>query len=178
MEPLSRRGALGLFAGVGVMPLLSSEAIGQEGKSSYAQGTNPFLGTWTYRSFRSVPAIETPFNDLEFARGILTVEASPFGTFRGRLDFGPDAQVALVGAASYGNPFTVRFQGKGDKPASKEWVYDYLGYLVPGWPNGVDQRPAIVGTIVRTEPHPSGSGGTAPTGVVAQWIALKHDPSR
>jgi hypothetical protein len=40
---------------------------------------------------------------------------------------------------------------------------------------GVDQRPAIVGTICRAIPHSSGSGGTAPAGVVAQWIAVRAD---
>lgn len=56
--------------------------------------------------------------------------------------------------------------------SGEEWVYDYLGYLVPVWPNGVDQRPAIVGSIVRTKPH---SMGNAPAGYVAQWIAVKQD---
>jgi len=46
--------------------------------------------------------------------------------------------------------------------------------VVKPWPNGIDQVPAIVGTIVRTIPHSSGSGGVAPAGVVAQWIAVKQ----
>ena len=58
-----------------------------------------------------------------------------------------------------------------------EWVYDYKGYYVPEWVNGVDQRPALIGSIVRTIPHPTGANGksTAPAGVVAQWIAVKQD---
>ena len=42
-------------------------------------------------------------------------------------------------------------------------------------PNIIDQRPAIVGSIVRTIPHPTGPNGqsTAPAGFVAQWIAVK-----
>jgi hypothetical protein len=77
----------------------------------------------------------------------------------------------LVGASSFGNPFSVRFQGRGDSPEIADFVYDYVGYLVPAWPNGVDQRPAILGSIVRTEPH---SGGAEP-GFVGSWIAVKRD---
>src|SRR5215216_1722271 len=35
--------------------------------------------------------------------------------------------------------------------------YGDSGYPVPVWPNGVDQVPAIVGSIVRTEPHSGGA---------------------
>ena len=65
----------------------------------------------------------------------------------------------------------MRFQGRGATPGVEDLVYDYVGYLAPVWPNGVDQRPAIVGSIVRTEPH---SGGAEP-GFVASWIAVKRD---
>jgi hypothetical protein len=43
------------------------------------------------------------------------------------------------------------------------------------WQNGINQRPAIVGTIVRAIPHSSGTGGVAPAGVVCSWIAVKQD---
>jgi hypothetical protein len=66
----------------------------------------------------------------------------------------------LSGGITYGNPFAVRFQGFGEI-GGETWVYDYTGYLVPPWPNGVDQRPAIVGSVIRTVPH---SGGQAAAG--------------
>jgi hypothetical protein len=77
----------------------------------------------------------------------------------------------LSGSSSFGNPFTVRFQGVGDAADSLGQIYDYVGYLIPVWPNGVQQRPALVGSVVRTVPH---NGGTAPAGIVASWIALKR----
>jgi len=49
--------------------------------------------------------------------------------------------------------------------------YDDSGYPVPVWPNGVDQVPAIVGSVVRTEPHQP----NAEPGHVASWIAVKRD---
>jgi hypothetical protein len=70
----------------------------------------------------------------------------------------------------------VRFQGRG-MIGIEEWIYDYIGWLVPVWPNSNAQlqRPSIAGSIVRTVPH-SGDGGKAPVhpaGVVASWYAVK-----
>ncbi|MBX9792489.1 MAG: multicopper oxidase domain-containing protein [Pirellulales bacterium] len=129
-------------------------------------------GTWTYRSFVSDPDVDKPFNDIRFGAGILRIESAGGGQFRGRLDFGEEFQLALRGWTSYGNPVTVVFQGRGDRSGSSDWVYDYRGFYAPEWPQGVNQRPAIVGSIVRSQPH---SGGSAPAGVVACWIAVKQD---
>ena len=61
----------------------------------------------------------------------------------------------------------------------EEWIYDYQGYLIPHWPNGVDERPAIVGSVIRTIPHsgsaPPGGGPPPinPAGVVASFYAVR-----
>jgi hypothetical protein len=68
----------------------------------------------------------------------------------------------------------VRSQGTG-LAGGEEWVYDNDGYVVRPRPNGVNQRMAMVGSIVRTVPHASGTGGVAPAGVVCSWIAVKQD---
>jgi hypothetical protein len=41
--------------------------------------------------------------------------------------------------------------------------------LIPIWPNGVDQRPAIVGSVIRMVPH---SNGQARAGYIASFIAV------
>ena len=130
------------------------------------------LGTWSYRSFLSCPDLKVSFDSLEFGKGNIRIDPAPLQQLRG-LIFGPGWELNLTGSINYGDPFTLRFQGKGEVGGA-EWIYDYVGYLVREWPNGDDQRPAIVGSIVRTIPHPSGSGGTSPAGLVAQWIAVKH----
>jgi hypothetical protein len=136
---------------------------------------DPLAGAWTYRSFLNNPDPKVPFNDLEFATAQLTIRGdAAFGVLAGRLSFGGDA-LALKGTVTYGNPFTLRFQGTGDSAGTKDWVYDYLGFLATAWPNGVDQRPAIVGTIVRSVAH---SDGKAKAGVVASFIAVKQDPGK
>lgn len=133
------------------------------------------VGTWTYRSFLSDPNVNADFDSLEFGRGNIQINPAPMQVFDGRI-YGPGWQLELSGSIGYGNPYNVRFQGKG-VVSGAEWIYDYRGWLVPDWVNGVAQRPSIVGTIVRTIPHPTGPNGqsTAPAGVVAQWIAVKQD---
>jgi hypothetical protein len=127
-------------------------------------------GKWTYRSFLSDPDLSTQFNDLEFGRATITVAEAPMGVFKGSLG-GPGFSLDCNGSINYGDPYSVRFQGKG-VVGGEEWIYDYTGYVVKPWPNGIDQVPAMVGSIVRTIPHSSGSGGTAPAGVVCSWIAV------
>jgi hypothetical protein len=134
---------------------------------------NPALGAWTYRSFMNNPDLSKDFNDLEFGRGELIIERLAPGIFEGRLSFGDTYQFRLRGSADFSSvPCTVRFEGIGDTSDSKDQVYDYIGFFVPMWSNGVDQRPALVGSTVRTVAH---NGGRARQGVVGTFIALKRD---
>lgn len=132
------------------------------------------VGTWTYRSLLNDPDLSATFNSLEFGRGNIRIDPSPMNEFAG-LIYGPGWQLTLKGSTNYGNPFDVRFQGTG-LVGGEEWIYDYEGYVIRPWPNGIDQRPAMVGTIVRTIPHASGTGGVAPAGVVCSWYAVRQDP--
>ena len=136
---------------------------------------NPFVGTWTYRSLLNDPDLNKNFNDLEFGRGdLVIIEAAP-QLLQGTIG-GPGWSLTLYGSRSYGSPMQVRFQGKG-LVSGEAWVYDYIGWLVPVWPNSNAslQRPAIVGSVVRTVPHASTGGGTAPAGVVASFYAVRRD---
>ena len=137
---------------------------------------NVLVGNWTYRSFLSSPDPNVPFNDLQFGLGTIRVDPAPMNVFKG-LIYGPGWSLDLTGSSTWGNPFNVTFQGKG-VVSGAEWIYAYDGYVIRPWPNGVNQRPAIVGTIVRVIPHPSGNGGVAPAGFVAQWIAVKQDDAQ
>lgn len=136
---------------------------------------NPFVGSWTYRSLLNDPDINTQFNDLEFGRGILVIEDGPMQTLSGTIG-GTGWSLNLHGSRAYGSPMEVRFQGKG-LVNGEEWIYNYVAWLVPVWPNSNDtlQRAAMVGSIVRTIPHSSGSGGVAPAGVVASFYAVRID---
>jgi hypothetical protein len=135
---------------------------------------NPFVGTWTYRSLLNDPDLNTAFNSLEFGRGTLVISAPSSDTLAGTIG-GQGWSLNLHGSIGYGSPGQVRFQGRG-LVDGEEWVYDYIGWLVPVWPNSNDtlQRAAIVGSVVRTIPHSGSSPGTvAPAGVVASFYAVQ-----
>jgi hypothetical protein len=136
---------------------------------------NPFVGKWTYRSFLNDPNVNENFDKLEFGRGTLVIEEADFPLLKGTIG-GPGWSLNLHGSRAYGSPMQVRFQGKGIVSGA-EWIYDYIGWLVPIWPNSdaTKQRPAIVGSVVRTIPHPSGNGGVSPAGVVASFYAVYEE---
>ena len=131
---------------------------------------SPFQGIWSYRSFCNNPDLNVEFNDLRFGAGILEISEPSLGVVAGTIG-GPGWLLTLKGWLTYGNPSTIRFQGSGEIDG-EPWIYDYLGYLAPAWPNGIDQRAAIIGTIVRTIAH---SNGQSPAGYVASWIAVRQD---
>jgi hypothetical protein len=133
---------------------------------------NPFVGSWTYRSLLNDPTMGLDFDKLEFGRGTLRIEEDADGALAGTIG-GPGWSLALHGSFGFGSPMQVRFQGKG-LVNGEEWIYDYIGWLAPVWPNSTAalQRTAIVGSVVRTIPHSSGSGGTSPAGVVVSFYAV------
>ncbi|SFS11042.1 hypothetical protein SAMN05421771_1896 [Granulicella pectinivorans] len=138
---------------------------------------NPFVGSWTYRSLLNQTDASVPFNSLEFGVGTIVIDDGPMELLTGTIG-GDGWSLALHGSRGYGSPAQVRFQGKG-LVSGEEWIYDYIAWLVPVWPNSTAtlQKTAMVGSVVRTIPHSSGNGGVSPAGVVASFYAVKVDPS-
>lgn len=123
-------------------------------------------GTWAYRSYRNT-------NDQQiFGGGTMTFTTPTSTTLKGTLDMGSGLVLDLDGTITpedKGAPLTVHIIGNGRPGTDTDgWEYDYHGYLGYMWPNGVDQVPSLVGTIVRAKPH---NGGAA--GVTASFIAVK-----
>ena len=75
-----------------------------------------------------------------------TVQTSPSG----------DIAVDLIGT------------GRDNTPTAN-WEYDYKASSTPKWPNGVNQVPALVGTVIRAKPHDG-----QPAGVVASFISIRQ----
>lgn len=139
---------------------------------------NPFLGSWTYRSFLNDPDINKQFNDLQFGLGTIVIREAMIElltAIEGTIG-GEGWSLALYGNISYGSPMQVRFQGKGIV-GGEEWIYDYIAWLVPEWPNSNPtlQRSAMVGSVVRTIAHSSSGGGVSEAGVVASFYAVRQD---
>jgi hypothetical protein len=133
---------------------------------------NPFVGSWTYRSFLNDPDPGRQVNELAFGLGTLVIEEAEDHLLRGTVG-GQGWSLALHGSRSYGYPMQARFQGTG-RVGNEDWAYDYLGWLVPAWPNSNSQlqRDAIVGSVVRTLTH---SRGAAAAGFVGSFYAVRQD---
>ena len=135
-------------------------------------------GEWTYRSFLNNP--EEVGNDPEkalaliFGEGQLSFSTTTNRLVTGVLDFGQGAAMDLYGDVISGvgvSPDLLIITGTGRAGTiTDKWVYQYNGYVVPPWAEGVKQVPAILGTVIRTIPHGSGAAG-----VVASFMMLKRD---
>ena len=134
--------------------------------------TNPFIGDWTYCSFLNNPDLGPNPQVLPlFGFGTLTFTDAPMGQVKGTIGTVGSWMLDLEGWITYGDPYTARFQGKGIVQGAP-WIYDYECYYVKHWPNGVDQIEALVGSVIRTIPHPGGEQA----GLVASFYAVRPSP--
>src|SRR5262249_25049565 len=75
-----------------------------------------------------------------------------------------------VSPGADGEPARFEIVGTGyPSTGTRGWEYRYYGHLMRDWPNGIDQRPALVGSVIRVKPHDD-----APAGYVAPFIAVKR----
>jgi hypothetical protein len=135
--------------------------------------SNPFIGKWSYRSFYNDPDLNKDVDTLMLGSGTIDIQEVSSTVLGGTIG-GSGWGLALHGSFGYGSPMQVRFQGKGLNNG-EEWIYDYIGWLVPAWPNSdaTLQRNAIVGSVTRTIPHSSSGGGVSPAGVVGSFFAVQ-----
>ena len=132
-------------------------------------------GKWTYRSFHNDPS--PVGDDADKALGLIFAEAeftfeisgtSLTGTIRWGHD-GLDLK-GTIQPATATTPLSVQIVGTGRSDIGTEgWEYDYNACLAYQWPNGIDQVPALVGSVIRAKPH-----GSSPAGYVASFIAVKQ----
>ena len=135
-------------------------------------------GTWLYRSYLNKPDVTVGDNpttalSLLFGEGIMTFDVDREHALRGTFDMGGNYMLDLAGMVSTPaapEPVLLRATGVG-RPGTPTagWEYDYVGYMAETWPNGIDQVPAIVGTVIRAKPH-----GSAKAGLVASFIAVRQ----
>jgi hypothetical protein len=135
-------------------------------------------GRWTYRSFLDDPAQVTSDPNtaaekllaLLFAEAVFTFEIPSRVALKGAIDW-PGGGLDLYGILRDDDGTAVMdIKGTG-RPGTgtANWEYDYYGHLAHRWPYGVNQRPAIIGNVIRAKPH-----NGAPAGVVASFIAVKQ----
>ncbi|HEY0332076.1 MAG TPA: hypothetical protein VGC77_23610 [Rhodopseudomonas sp.] len=137
--------------------------------------SSDLAGRWTYRSFRNNPA---PVNDdpdklaqLLFAEAEFRFEPVTDTSFKGVIDWGSGGLdlAGIITAGSADTPVAFAITGLG-RPGSETdgWQYDYNGCIAHQWPNGIDQVPALVGSVIRVKRH-----GESPAGYSASFIAVK-----
>lgn len=129
-------------------------------------------GVWTYRSFFNLPLVDK-FDELRFAEAELTLTETETPDFLlGRLSFGEAYLeiVAFVTPAADRQALRMRATGVQGTP-TEGWIYDYRGHLASTWEHGDRQRPALVGTVIRTAPHdPNREAGFS-----ASFIAVSRE---
>jgi hypothetical protein len=168
----------------GALSLAATSILAQQpappSASAPAMTTDVLAGKWTYRSFHNNPA---PVADdpttapakalaLIFAEAVFTFEIPSSTTLKGAIDWpggGLDLQGTIQPGAQGAGP-VVDIVGTG-RPGTGTagWEYDYRGQLAYQWPNGINQVPALVGTVIRAKPH-----GISPAGYVASFVAVKR----
>jgi hypothetical protein len=153
----------------------SPSSVSQPSAGSIAN-VSTLVGKWTYRSFRNRAAlVGTDSNkalDLIFAEAVFTLEVPSSTTLKGALEW-PGGGLDLLGTVRRGSIESspiVDLVGTGRPGTSTVgWEYDYHGQLAPQWSNGVNQVPALLGSVVRAKPHDG-----AAAGYVASFIAIKQ----
>jgi hypothetical protein len=146
---------------------------------AYTQSAATLLtGKWTYRSFLDDPTEVTSDPNkvaekllaLLFAEAVFTFEIPTPTTLKGAIDW-PGGGLNLHGTVQEDDSGpVVAIIGTGRAHTdTAHWEYDYHGQLAYRWPHGANQRPAIVGNVIRAKPH-----NGAPAGVVASFIAVKQ----
>jgi hypothetical protein len=162
------------------------------------QWDSSLTGKWTYRSYRNRadiivgsdpdPAVQalvpifgqgiiatasaTKALNLIFGEGVMTFNPPIGNSLTGTFDMGGGYVLDLKGTmqTTPSGDIAIEVFGTGRVGTpTKDWEYDYRALTTPKWPNGINQVPSLVGTVIRAKPHDGGAAG-----VVASFIAVKQ----
>ena len=127
-------------------------------------------GKWTYRSYHNDPALVG--SDAQAALAMIFGEgvfdlADRDGAITGTLDMGGGYVLDLNGNATGEGAFLIIGLGRAGTP-TEGWRYDYNGGPGWDWPNGIEQVPSLLGTVIRVNQH----GPQSPAGVTCSFIAI------
>lgn len=128
------------------------------------------IGNWTYRSFYNKPDMVTDFNQIKLWEADLVLESDGPFLVKGTLS-NAGYQLTVRGTVITGSDKPIiRLRAEGVTGTNTQgWIYDYEGELCFKWPDGDEQRPAIVGSVIRSVPH-------APdrmAGIVYSFVAVR-----
>jgi hypothetical protein len=132
-------------------------------------------GRWTYRSYRNTSALvggdAQAALGLIFGEGVFDFTTADGDRFGGALGMGTGYALTLQGELLPGDPPGFAIVGLGiEGTPTAGWRYDYRGVAGHRWPDGVDQVPSLLGTVIRVNAH----GPSSPAGYTASFIAVRH----
>jgi len=143
-----------------------------------------FNGKWTYRSLLNNTNVNEDFDSLEFAAATISLQSFDKDSLKGQILWAMDSAgtvfngLNLSGSYFYNDTTLCYFiEGIGDSTlGTAGWQYNYQGYLVPRWPEGIDQAMVLAGSVVRVKKHSCDSSGNNchPAGVVATTYMVKQ----
>ena len=141
-------------------------------------------GKWTYRSLLNNPDVNADFDSLEFAAATIDLNAVGTDSLKGQIRWAMDSAGTIFNGLNlsgtfYFNDTTLCYflEGIGDSTlGTAGWQYNYQGWLVPSWTDGIDQAFVLAGSVVRVKKHSCDSLGNncSPAGVVATTYMVKQ----
>jgi hypothetical protein len=173
------RGGLLVLAPAALLALLPIDALPSHTSGAFATASSaasPLAGRWTYRSYLNDPILvgDDANNALAliFAEAVFTFEIPTSSTLRGTIEWtggGLDLKGTVQPNGDGGAP-VVEIVGTGRVGTrTAGWEYDYHAQLAYQWPTGVNQVPALLGTVMRAKAHDGGAAG-----FVASFLAVKQ----
>ncbi len=141
-----------------------------------AGAADNFSGSWTYRSFHNNPEFvgnnPATIAGLLFGEGNLQILVDANDVISGTVSFGADYVLDITGTRQPGEDLapdfvTMKGVGRAGTPTAG-WIYEYKAFPAPKWDNAINQRPSLVGTVVRTRHEP------APAGYTASFIMVRQ----
>ncbi len=143
--------------------------------------TDKLSGRWTYRSFRNIPDPVGDFNQIRFAESDIVLNVGADGRVSGIMSFPSGAAEAdkgfmdLTGSIIGQEPLRLQFRGRGRAATRwQDYEYSYDGTLAPAMAGARDQRPVLVGTVMRVRER-AGGNEAAEAGVTGTFAAVKRD---
>ncbi len=143
--------------------------------------TSELPGSWIYRNFNPafVEGDQTPLRERQLivGEGVFKLETPTSTMLKGAFEWGGgflDLLNGTVQPGAGGEPSSFEIVGTGRPDTSTVgWQYDYHGHLTRSWPNGINQVPALVGSVIRVKPH-NGVPMRSQAGEVLSFIAVKR----
>lgn len=158
--------------------LLACLAIALAAPSAASADENPFVGTWTFRTIINNPDLSASNSELARAKVPMTIEEPEPGHLSG--EFGQQLNLTLKGTYDLGDsptrPATILFRTF-STINGEPWEFRYVGYLIPDWPEGIDQQTAMVGNFVRLfqNTSPFNPDTVFPAGSISSFVAVKQN---